>query len=62
MSWEVALFIALPLFFIIGNIMLVKHTAKMKMPSLKDRILEEDKRRDAAPPSAQDNNDKTPPV
>jgi hypothetical protein len=38
MSWEVALFIALPLFFIIGNIMMVKHSAKMKMPSLKDHM------------------------
>ncbi|WP_088328826.1 DUF2897 family protein [Lacimicrobium sp. SS2-24] len=57
MTWEVALFIALPLGFIIGNIMLVKHTAKMKMPSLQDH--QPDKKDKAAHDSANKETDKT---
>lgn len=55
MNWDVVLFIALPLFFIIGNIMMVKHTAKMKMPSLKDRM--PDQNEQAEKPQSSENHD-----
>lgn len=61
MSWEVALYIALPLFFIIGNIMMVKHSAKMKMPSLKDHMPDKKKEADSEPSADKAKGKKTPP-
>ena len=37
MNWMVIGIIALAFGLVIGNIMLLKHTANMKMPSLKDK-------------------------
>lgn len=36
MNWPLVLGLALAFGVIIGNIMLIKHSAKMKIPSLKD--------------------------
>lgn len=36
MNWPLFLALAITFGFVIGNVMLVKHSAKQKMPSLKD--------------------------